>query len=116
MIQLPTSPSVMFIPSFELYGHVLLLFKKNKEAKEMFEESLRQRMGRIQSIVGLARAHATLGNTKKADFFYQYSINQLSEAKQDNQFVKEAKLWLDTEGRIRDNPERLREIWKWPYF
>ena len=69
-------------------------------------------MGRAQSLIGLARSHAMLNNTKKADYFYQYIVKQMQSADDNNLFVKEAKIWLASGG----DSKGLREQWLWPYL
>jgi len=112
MIQSAATPSLLFMPSYEVYGHVLLFFEKYAEAKEMFEASLEDRAGRSLSLLGLARAHSMLGNKQKADYFYLYLKTQLQQADKGNLMVEEAKLW--TESKIP--AEKLRNQWFWPYF
>ena len=99
----------IFIYPYEIYGHMLLFLERSVEAKELFGESLLDSMvGRAISLLGLARAHAMLGNTKQATFFYRYLRDQYQKAAKDNPVVIEAEGWLKTEKRI-DN-------WFWPYF
>ena len=117
MIPTNRTPTILFMPSFEIYGHVLLLFKKYTEAKEMFEESLQERMGRTLALLGLARAHSMLGTkldnkTTKADYLYNYLRTQLKDADEDNPVKKEAERWL----KSKDDPETLRNHWFSPYF
>ena len=112
MIQSAATPSLLFMPSYEIYGHVLIFLGKYSEAKEMFESSLEERMGRTLSLLGLARAHAMLGNSQQADYFYQYLKTQLQQADQDNLVIKEAENWA----RPNKTEETLRDNWFWPYF
>lgn len=97
-----------FILPSEIYGHILLFLDRFEDAKEMFEETLlNYSFGRTISLLGLARAHGMLGDTKKATFFYQYLRDQYHEAAKDNPVVKEAETWL-TETKMAE--------WFWPYF
>ena len=112
MTQSPATPTLLFIPSFEIYGHVLLLLDLYEDAKYMFELSIQQRMGRIQSIIGLARSHAMLQNRKEADYFYKYIQDQLSGADKNNPFVEEAQAWLESKG----DHSAVHDLWKWPYL
>ena len=112
MIQSPATPTLLFMPSYEIYGHVLILLGLNEEAKDMFEKALMERMGRAQSIVGLARSHAALGNEKEAIYFYDYLKAQLDEADENNPLLEEAKLGI----KLKGNPSILREKWQWPYL
>ena len=112
MVQSPATPTLLFMPSYEIYGHVLLLLDLNWKAKHMFENSLLERMGRVQSIVGLARAHAMVGNIKEATYFYTYLKNQLKNADDYNPFVAEANSWYNSDG----NSTILQGQWHWPYL
>jgi len=112
MIQSSATASLLFMPSYEIYGHVLLFLQRYVDAKEMFEASLKERMGRTLSLLGLARSHAMLGNTQKADYFYNYLMAQLQEADNDNPVVEEAKQWFQLNGQV----EAIRDHWFWPYF
>ena len=112
MKQSPATPTLLFMPSYEIYGHVLLILELDKKAKEMFEMAIMERMGRVQSIVGLARSHAMLGNVKEANYFYNFLQIQLKDADDTNPFIQEAKSWFKSEG----NPLKLREQWHWPYL
>ena len=109
MIQSSVTVTLLYMPSWEVYGHVLLVLEKYQRAKEIFEASLERRMGRTLSLVGLARAHALLGNTKEADYFYQYLKLQLSDADEGNPVVREAESWLKSR-------HAMREDWFLPYY
>ena len=69
----------------------------------MFETSLKRRMGRTLSLLGLARAHSMLGDTEKADYFYQYLKFQLQESDQANPVVREADRWLQSRQASRED-------------
>ena len=112
MIQSPATPTLLFMPSYEVYGHVLLLLDLNDDAKEMFEKALLERMGRVQSLVGLARSHAALGNDKEANYFYDYLKTQLDEADENNPLLEETN--FGTKSKI--DLAVLREQWRWPYL
>ena len=49
-------------PVHELYGEILLDLDRAEDAAEMFETSLQRMAGRPRSLLGLARAHAMMGN------------------------------------------------------
>lgn len=99
---------VFFILPTEIYGHVLLFLERFSDAKKMFEQSLLDYgVGKAISLLGLARSHLMLGNTKKATFFYKYLRDQYSKADKDNPVVKEADSWIT---------ERKIEELFWPYF
>ena len=106
MIQNSATPTLLFMPSYEIYGYVLLALEKYKQAQKMFETSLMERMGRTLSLLGLARSHARLGNTKKAKYFYQYLRTQLQDSDQNNPVGREAENWS----------ESTRDHWFWPYY
>ena len=112
MIQSSATASLLFMPSYEIYGHVLLFLERYVDAKEMFEASLKERMGRTLSLLGLARSHAMLGNEEKADYFYHYLKTQLQQADNDNPVVEEAKQWSQSNGQA----EAIQDHWFWPYF
>ena len=78
----------------------------------MFEKALLERMGRVQSLVGLARSHAALGNDKEANYFYDYLKTQLDEADENNPLLEEAN--FGTKSKI--DLAVLREQWRWPYL
>ena len=63
MIQSSATPTLLYMPSYEVLGYVLLAKQRYKQARGMFEASLEERMGRTLSLLGLARAHSMLGNT-----------------------------------------------------
>ena len=115
MKQTPSTPTILFMPSYEVYGHILLFLEQPRQAQKMFETSLKERMGRTQSLIGLARSHS-MQNKKKADFFYGYIKDQLKNAdklfgQEYNLFVKEADAWLN--GEVNQNNQR--DLWQWPY-
>ena len=103
MIQSSVTVTLLYMPSWEVYGHVLLVIKKYQKAKEMFEASLERRMGRTLSLLGLARAHAMLGNTKEADYFYEYLQFQLEQSDEGNPVVREAERWLKSKKALRED-------------
>ena len=109
MIRSSVTPTLLYMPSFEIYGYILLVLEKYQEAKEIFETSLDERMGRTLSLLGLARSHAMLGNKKHADYFYQYLRTQLKDSDQENMVVKEAENWSETSKSSWDD-------WFWPYY
>mgnify|MGYP001182918189 FL=1 len=53
-------------PTFELYGEILLGFGHYEDAIEKFETSLSRMPNRARSVLGLARAHAKIGNNAAA--------------------------------------------------
>ena len=112
MLASPATPTLLFMPSYEIYGHILLLFDLYTEAKQMFEMALLERMGRVQSIVGLARSHAMIGNVNEATYFYTYLEKQLNDSDDNNPFLQEARNWRTS----KETRFMLREQWKWPYL
>ena len=115
MIQSSATPTLLYMPSYEIYGFVLLLTKEYKKAKEEFEASLEEKMGRTLSLLGLARAHSLLGNTKQATFFYQYLRSQLQHADEGNLAVREAENWASS-SKSKIEAEKLRDNWFWPNY
>ena len=103
MIQSSVTVTLLYMPSWEVYGHVLLVFEKYQKAKEIFEASLERRMGRTLSLLGLARAHAMLGNTEEADYFYQYLKIQLEQSDEVNPVFREANGWLESRKALRED-------------
>ena len=103
------------MPSYEIYGYVLLVTKEYKRAKGEFEASLEEKMGRTLSLLGLARTHSLLGNTKQATFFYQYLRSQLQQADEGNLAVREAENWASS-SKSKIAAEKLRDDWFWPNY
>ena len=85
-------------PTFELYGEILLGFGHYEDAIEKFETSLLRMPNRARSILGLARAHAKIGNEAAATEQYRKLVNirgeheTLPDYKEAVGFLKEAKL------------------------
>ncbi len=69
-------------PVHELYGELLLDLGRAEDAAEMFETSLQRMANRPRSLLGLARAHAAMGNEMVAA----------------ENYGKVAALWADREG------------------
>ena len=120
MIQSSATPTLLYMPSYEIYGYVLLVTKEYKKAKEEFEASLEEKMGRTLSLLGLARAclaraHSLLGNTKQATYFYQYLSSQLKHADEGNLAVREAENWASS-SKSKIAAEKLRDDWFWPNY
>merc|ERR1719186_15202 len=101
--------TLLFIPSYELYGQVLIMLEEYEEATEMFEKSLLNTMGRTNSLVGLARSHAMLGHEEDADYFYGYVKDQLSQADEGNLYLQEINQWFKTK-----SPQDIRPFFAWP--
>ena len=55
MIQSLATVTLLYMPSYEVLGYVLLAFDSYEAALEMFETSLAEKMGRTLSLLGLAR-------------------------------------------------------------
>ena len=115
MVQSSATPTLLYMPSYEIYGYVLLVRKEYEEALEMFEASLVERMGRTLSLLGLARAHSMLGNREQASYFYQYLQTQLQKADEENLAAKEAESW-GSSSKSRIAVEKIRDTWFWPYY
>merc|ERR1719186_1135149 len=101
--------TLLFIPSYELYGQVLIMLEEYEEATEMFEKSLLNTMGRTNSLVGLARSHAMLGHEEDADYFYGYVKDQLYQADEGNLYLQEINRWFKTK-----SPQDIRPFFAWP--
>ena len=107
MIQSSATVTLLYMPSYEVLGYVLLAFEKYRDALAMFEASLVEKMGRTLSLLGLARSHSMIkGNEEKADFFYGYLKTQLQEADENNPIVAEA----------MSSAEKQKQKWIWPYY
>ena len=115
MVQSSATPTLLYMPSYEIYGYVLLVRGEYRKAMEMFEASLEERMGRTLSLLGLARAHSMLGNREQTSYFYQYLQVQLQQADQNNLLVKEAENWRSS-SKCRIAAEKMRDNWFWPYY
>ena len=115
MIQSSATPTLLYMPSYEIYGYSLLVEKDYEKALEMFEASLLEKMGRTLSLLGLARAHSMLGNSNKASYFYQYLQKQLDQADENNLAVKEAENW-GSSSKSKTDAEKIRDTWFWPYY
>ena len=115
MIQSSATPTLLYMPSYEIYGYVLLVTKEYKKAKDEFEASLEEKMGRTLSLLGLARAHSLLGSRKQATFFYQYLRSQLQHADEGNLAVREAENWASS-SKSKIAAEKLRDGWFWPKY
>jgi len=101
--------TLLFIPSYELYGQVLLMLEEYEEAAQMFEKSILNTMGRTNSLVGLARSHAMLGHQEDADYFYGYVKEQLEGADKGNLYVREVNKWFKNK-----SPQEIKSFFKWP--
>ena len=108
MIQSSVTVTLLYMPSYEVLGYVLLALDSYEAALEMFENSLVEKMGRTLSLLGLARSHRMIGNEEKADFFYGYLQRQLQEADENNPIVAEA--------MSSDSPSEAKQKWIWPYY
>ena len=112
MIQSSATVTLLYMPSYEVLGYVLLAFKQYEAAKEMFEKSLVEKMGRTLSLLGLARSHFMVGSKEKADYFYKYLKTQLQDADENNPVVAEAENAVKSDS----DAEELKQQWIWPYY
>ena len=108
MIQSSATVTLLYMPSYEVLGYVFLAFENYKYALDMFENSLKEKMGRKLSLLGLARSHLMIGNKEKAKYFYDYLATQLQEADENNPIVAEA--------MSSDSPSEAKQKWIWPYY
>lgn len=109
MLELSITPTVLFLPSFEILGNAYLLLGKDyiSKAQQAFEESIKKRMGRTHSLLGLARAHAKQNHMDQATYFYKYIVDQLQYADSGNPFLLEAQEFL--------SGQRDKVVREWPY-
>jgi tetratricopeptide (TPR) repeat protein len=78
-------------PAPELLGEVLVEAGRAREAIEPFHQALRRHPNRSLSVLGLARAHAALGQTEAARTQYRALLANYDEADADLAEVKEAR-------------------------
>jgi tetratricopeptide (TPR) repeat protein len=83
-------------PAPELLGEVLLEAGRPREAIEPFEHALRRNPNRSLSVLGLARAHAALGETDASRARYRELLANYDEADPDLPELDEARRALDT--------------------
>jgi len=81
-------------PAPELFGEVLLEVGRPREAIEPFEHALRRNPNRSLSVLGLARAHAALGESDRARTRYRELLANFDEADADVPEVAEARAAL----------------------
>ena len=112
MIQSSVTVTLLYMPSYEVLGYVLLALDSYEAALEMFENSLVEKMGRTLSLLGLARSHFMVGSKEKADYFYKYMNMQLQDADENNPVVAEAENAVKSE----TDAEELKQQWIWPYY
>ena len=115
MLQSSATPTLLYTPSYKVSGYCSLLTGATDKARQMFEASLGERMGRSLSLLGLARAHSLLGHSERADFFYQYLRDQLRDADEDNLAMMEAVKWANA-SKLNISPQTLRQEWFWPSY
>jgi tetratricopeptide (TPR) repeat protein len=82
-------------PAPELLGEVLLEVGRPRDAIEPFEHALRRNPNRSLSVLGLARAHATLGETDAARTRYRELLANFDEADGELPEVEEARRTLE---------------------
>ena len=78
-------------PAPELLGEVLLEMGKPREAIQPFEQALRRNPNRSLSVLGLARAHAALGQMDAARTRYRELLANYEEADRDLAEIAEAR-------------------------
>jgi tetratricopeptide (TPR) repeat protein len=88
----PFGPSG-WLPSRELYGEILLVLGRGREAAEQFDLALQRTPNRALSLLGRARAAAMSGDRKGAARYYTALAEQ----------------WKRADSELEDLPEVLRE-------
>ncbi|MBT8146732.1 MAG: tetratricopeptide repeat protein, partial [Gammaproteobacteria bacterium] len=68
-------------PALELKGEMLLRAGRAEQARETFQEALKQTPHRPWSVLGLARSHATAGQLEEASIYYQELLHSWTDAR-----------------------------------
>jgi len=95
-------------PAPELLGEVLLEAGRPRDAIEPFEQALRRNANRSLSVLGLARAHAALGNMDAARARYRELLANYDEADSDLPELAEARRAL--EPPVAPPPDRRLQL------
>jgi len=90
----PSGPPRILKPTYELLGEVFLKAGKPLRAQKEFSISLSRHPNRIRSLVGMARAAKTNGDTRIAMANYRQVVKQLKNSKVEIPELKEAKQFL----------------------
>ncbi len=77
-------------PVHEMYGELLLDLDRHEDALAMFETSLQRMPNRPRSLLGLARAHAAVGETEQAIVAYR-EVAELWEGREGLPGLEEAR-------------------------
>ena len=70
-MRLPNGAANPVKPPYELYGEILLMLDRPKEARDRFETSLLRMPGRSRSLLGAARAASAAGDQTGATGYYR---------------------------------------------
>lgn len=90
----PSGPPDLIKPTHELYGEVLLLINRPKDAQQQFERALLRHPNRARSLLGLARAAAQFGHIQATRQAYSNFLNTWNQADPDLPELQEAKQFL----------------------
>ena len=94
----PSGPPDLIKPSHELFGEILLAANRPKEAVQQFETSLARQPNRARSLLGLARAAARGGDSKRAAEIYTAFLRQWQQADAQLPETREAQDYLKQAG------------------
>jgi hypothetical protein len=90
----PSGPPDLIKPSHELFGEILLAANRSKDAVGQFETSLARQPNRARSLLGLARAVARSGDSKRAAEIYSAFLRQWQQADVQSPETREAQDYL----------------------
>ena len=83
-------------PPYELLGELLLVAQRPKEARAAFEKGLARTPNRSRGLLGLARAHAALGDVQAGARFYARFLANVAAGDSKGREVREAEAFLAT--------------------
>ena len=92
-------------PVHELYGELLLDLGRAEDAAAMFETSLQRMANRPRSLLGLARAHAAMGNDMVALENYA-KVAALWEGREGVPGLDEARTFVDEQAAAGGSSSR----------
>ena len=89
-----TEPPRYFRPEAESLGYAYIKSKQWDEAREAFNQALRQRPKSGHALFGIAQSYALAGDTANATSAYRDFLAAWPHADPDLQQVKQANAWL----------------------
>lgn len=89
----PVTPGAV-LPARELLGDLLMELKKNREALEAYQASLKTSPNRLNSLFGAGRAAEETGDLDAAELYYSQLMNLTTGGEPDRSRVKWAKAFL----------------------